>query len=151
MNDHKQHMLAALKAVFIPALRQRGFKGSLPHFYRSTPERADFVTIQFYSAGGRFVVEIACCPPDGPASGPGKGLPLSKLSTFYFGTERSRLTQDQGEQSGEQWFSFGPLSHEPDQPIQPPAHYEAIAASLLPLLDAQAESWWVAHHESKTK
>lgn len=151
MTDHKQHMLTALKAVFIPALRQRGFKGSLPHFYRNTPARADFVSIQFYSAGGSFVVEIACCPPDGPAAGPGKGLPIARLNTTYFGTGRIRLTQEGNGQTGEQWFSFGPRSYEPDQPIQPPAHYEAVAASLLPLLDTQAENWWASHQETHAR
>lgn len=40
-------MIAALKAVFVPVLRERGFKGSFPHFRRIRPDRIDLLTVQF--------------------------------------------------------------------------------------------------------
>lgn len=147
MSEHKKQMVAALKTVFIPALRQRGFKGSMPHFYRSTAVQGDFLTIQFNSAGGSFVVEIACCAPTGLTSGAGKGLPLQKLNTFYFGADRFRLSCSDGERHNEQWFSFGPRSYEPDLPLQSASYYDDIAASLLPLLETQAEPWWTEHQK----
>jgi Domain of unknown function (DUF4304) len=40
-------MVLSLKELFVPALRQRGFKGSLPHFRRPLKDRIDLLTVQF--------------------------------------------------------------------------------------------------------
>lgn len=58
---NRNEMLAALKAHLLPVLRERGFKGSLPHLRRLRKERIDLMTIQFDKYGGGFVVEIAGC------------------------------------------------------------------------------------------
>ena len=58
-------MIASLKKVFLPAIRQRGFKGSLPHFRRPMTEQIDLLTIQFDKWGGGFVIEISKCAVDG--------------------------------------------------------------------------------------
>jgi hypothetical protein len=59
MTEHRERMMSVLNTRFVPALRERGFCGSFPHFRRSTPERMDHLTVQFYSAAlpdGRRVV-----------------------------------------------------------------------------------------------
>lgn len=141
MTDHRSLMTAALKNVFVPALRERGFKGSLPHFYRASPVRADFLTVQFHSAGGSFVVEIAKSGPDGIESGHGKDLPVSKLNTTYF-AQRLRLGSNPTENILDHWFEFAPRNYDYPQAIQPAGHYEAIASTLVRFLDSQADGWW---------
>lgn len=136
-------MTDALKAIFVPALRARGFKGSLPHFYRAGKDRTDFLTVQFHSAGGSFVVEIAACGPNGIESGHGEHLPVSKLNVQYFG-RRLRLGSDQAAGIEDHWFEFAPRNYDPPQPIHPARHYEQVASTLVQLLDSQAEDWWSA-------
>jgi hypothetical protein len=58
-------MIVALKQLFVPLLRERGFKGSFPHFRRISPGRIDLLTIQFDKWGGGFVIELAKCGPEG--------------------------------------------------------------------------------------
>jgi hypothetical protein len=47
MSSPRQLMDEALKAHVVPALRERGFKGSLPHFRRLRSDRVDLLTVQF--------------------------------------------------------------------------------------------------------
>jgi hypothetical protein len=42
----REAMDAALKETFVPALRERGFKGSLPHFRRLLSDRIDLLAVQ---------------------------------------------------------------------------------------------------------
>src|SRR5208282_3539740 len=58
----RDDMISSLKSLFVSALRERGFKGSLPHFRRPTQDRIDLLTIQFDRWGGGFVIEISKCP-----------------------------------------------------------------------------------------
>jgi Domain of unknown function (DUF4304) len=58
-------MISSLKKLFVPALRERGFKGSLPHFRRIGKNQIDLLTVQFDRHGGGFVIEISKCPPEG--------------------------------------------------------------------------------------
>lgn len=143
MEDHRSLMTAALKSIFVPALRERGFKGSLPHFYRACPARTDFLTVQFNSAGGSFVVEIAKCGPNGIESGHGEDLPVSKLNVQYF-ARRHRLGSNPAAGILDHWFDFAPRNYDPPQPLHPAGHYEHVASILVPLLDSQAEDWWGA-------
>jgi hypothetical protein len=136
-------MIAALKSIFVPELRKRGFKGSLPHFYHSSVDRTDFLTLQFHSSGGSFVVEIASCGPNGIESGHWKDLPISKLNTQYF-AKRLRLGSTPSTGVLDHWFEFGPRSYDSRRPPQAAGHYEHIAAQLVLLLDSQAEEWWRA-------
>lgn len=136
-------MTAAIKSVLVPALRQQGFKGSLPHFYRARPARADFLTVQFHSAGGSFVVEVAKCGPHGIESGHGEDLPVSKLNVQYF-ADRLRLGSDPAAGILDHWFEFGPRNYDPPQALRPVGHYEGIASQVLQLLGSQADGWWNA-------
>ena len=136
-------MMSAIKSIFVPELRGQGFKGSFPHFYRTGPTRTDFLTVQFNSAGGSFVVEIAKCGPNGIGSGHWKDLPVSKLNVQYF-AERLRLGCNPAANILDHWFEFGPRNYDPPQPLQPVSHYEGVATKLVQLLNSQAEGWWSA-------
>nr|WP_268888411.1 DUF4304 domain-containing protein [Heyndrickxia shackletonii] len=40
-------MISALKKIVVPELRERGFKGSFPHFRRIFENKIDLITFQF--------------------------------------------------------------------------------------------------------
>jgi hypothetical protein len=143
MKTHRDQMVAALKSRLVPELRSRGFKGSFPHFHRAGATRADFLTVQFYSLGGSFVVEIAACGPNGIESGYASELPVAKLNTHHF-RERLRLGSDPAGRKTDPWFHFGPSNLEPPRPLARTEHYEAIAARVAALVASQGEPWWAA-------
>lgn len=62
MSLERNAMIASLKKTVIPRLRENGFKGSFPHFYRKTEQRADLLMFQFSMWGGVLYVEISKCP-----------------------------------------------------------------------------------------
>src|SRR5688572_23317815 len=126
MEIHRSLMSSALKTILVPELRRRGFKGSFPHFYRNLPERTDFLSFQFYSAGGSFVVEAGKCGPNGIEEGVGEDLPVAKINTTYLG-DRIRLGADLDAGVWDHWFVFGPRSYDPPREPQAAAHYESIA------------------------
>jgi Domain of unknown function (DUF4304) len=84
-------MIAALKAEFVPALKERGFKGSFPHFRRITPDKIDLLTVQFDKWGGGFVIEIAKCGPEGITTSWGSHIPPNKVSAWDVDAPRPRL------------------------------------------------------------
>jgi hypothetical protein len=144
MKDHREMMIGALKQVFIPDLRARGFKGSFPHFRRALAGRVDYLTVQFYSSGGSFVVEIAAAGPDGKPRGHGKRLPIDKLNVQYF-SKRLRLGSKPESGNSDNWYVFGPRNYEPSTPLQATEHYLGIARQAMEDLERQGEPWFVAN------
>ena len=65
MSDERTRMIETLNEHVVPVLRERGFKGSFPHFRRPTERGIHLLTFQFDKWGGGFAVEVAACPPDG--------------------------------------------------------------------------------------
>ena len=61
----RAEMDEALKRLVVPELRGQGFKGSMPHLRRPRADRWDLLTFQYSKWGGAFVVEAACCRPEG--------------------------------------------------------------------------------------
>jgi len=57
MSVQRNAMIAELKRVIIPVLRETGFRGSFPHFRRVGEQRIDPLTFQFSTFGEQFVVE----------------------------------------------------------------------------------------------
>src|SRR5918993_4807214 len=106
MKGHRDAIVRALREVFVPSLRAKGFKGTFPHFRRVLPDRVDYLTVQFYSSGGSFVVEIATAGPDGKPRGYGEHLPVEKLTVSYF-WNRLRLGSDRAAGRGDHWYVFG--------------------------------------------
>lgn len=146
MNDHRALMTKALRDKLVPELRARGFKGSLPHFRRPLQDRVDFLTVQFNSAGGSFVVEIAKCGPNGKGGGYGSKLPLAKLTVQYF--RDRRLGSEPKDGRSDHWFVFGPRMYDPPEDLKSDNHYERVASSVLPFIEAQADPWWQAANKT---
>ena len=75
MSDERDRMIETLKEYVVPVLRERGFKGSFPHFRRPTATAIHLLTFQFDKWGGGFTIEIAVCPPDGVTMHWGEHIP----------------------------------------------------------------------------
>ena len=123
-------MVNELKSTVVPLLRVKGFRGSLPHFRRPHAKGIDLLTFQFDRWGGGFVIEIACCPPEGATMDWGEHVLPNKVTAHHL-NERHRLQPREG--SGrEDWFRF-------DDGNFYVASQQVI--SLLPV----AEQWWSEH------
>ena len=142
--DHRDAIIKALKEVFVPVLRARGFRGTLPHFRRVLPDRVDYLTVQFYSSGGSFVVEIASAGPDGKPRNYGKDLPVARLNVGYF-SNRLRLGSNRAAGKADHWYVFGPRSYDDPEPLRPIDHYLAIAREVTADLERQGEPWFLAN------
>jgi hypothetical protein len=143
MTEQRERMMSAFKTRFVPALRERGFVGSFPHFRRLLPERVDYLMVQFYSVGGSFVVEIGRTGPQGFTDGPWKELPVDKINVGHIYNDRRRLTprDAHGGWRGGDWFKFGPRSYDRPQPVKPQEFYDAIADQALAIFIATGEPW----------
>jgi hypothetical protein len=143
MSEHRDRMMGAFKARFVSALRKRGFVGSFPHFRRRLADRVDYLTVQFYSAGGSFVIEVGRTGPDGFTEGPWKDLAVDKINVGHIFHDRRRLVprDAHGGWRGGDWFEFGPRGYDKSQPPKPQEFYDAIADQALAIFDATGESW----------
>jgi hypothetical protein len=125
-------MDAALRETFVPVLRARGFKGSLPHFRRLLPDRVDLLSVQFDRHGGGFVVEVSRCSPDGVTTALGKHIPASRATAHDLHPDkRHRLGSPRPGTEG-RWFRFDDGTSA-----------SAVATSLLGHID-EAEKWWAS-------
>ncbi|HEV8113564.1 MAG TPA: DUF4304 domain-containing protein [Planctomycetota bacterium] len=126
----QEKMLAALRALFVPVLRERGFRGSLPHFRRIGPTGIDLLTVQFDRRGGGFIVEVARCGPDGHATYWGKQVPPSRVCAHDIHPgERHRLGASGPGVDG-RWFRFDDGSS-----------IDNVAHEAVDILQ-EADAWW---------
>jgi hypothetical protein len=133
-----------LKETVVPELRARGFQGSFPHFRRLRPDRIDLLTFQFYRSGGKFIVELAQCGPEGYTTSWAKRIPPGKVTAHDL-TGRLRLGGRLGFRRADHWFVFDFQNYDP-----PMASSEAqleddcrkAAAEVLKDYRRQAEEWW---------
>jgi hypothetical protein len=125
-------MISSLRRLFVPALRGRGFKGSLPHFRRLRKTQIDLLTVQFDRHGGGFVIEISKCAPEGTTTYWGKQIPPNKVTAWDMKfNERWRLgTGTTRRGAADHWFRF-----DDGTPT------DAVANSATNLL-AEADRWW---------
>lgn len=136
-------MRQVLRDVLIPTLRAKGFRGTLPHFRRACSDRVDYLSVQFRSAGGSFVVEIATASRDGKRSGFGAHLPLEKLNVQYF-VHRLRLGGDL-DGTADHWYVFGPRSYEAPAPMGSFHRYLEIARQVAADFERQADTWYATN------
>jgi hypothetical protein len=125
-------MIASLKEAFVPALRARGFKGSLPHFRRPKDARVDLLTIQFDQHGGGFIVEISRCGPEGVTTSWGKHIPASRVTAHDLHPDKRHRLGSPGPNVDGRWYRF-------DNGSQP----DLVARELIVHL-AEADEWWSA-------
>ena len=52
-------MSQSLNRIFIPKLREKGFKGSIPHFRGESDDRVELLSIIFNKDGDAFLIEIS--------------------------------------------------------------------------------------------
>lgn len=139
----RESMDAALKRAVASRLRPLGFKGSLPHLRRRSDRRIDLISVQYFSSGGSFVVEVAACGPDGYTTSWGKHIDATKVRAQDIPTPRPRLGSENFPEFGDHWFVFGPRNYEAgSEKVYPPQHYDDIAADVIRLVAEQAEPFW---------
>lgn len=132
-------MDSALKAIVVPALRNLGFKGTFPHFYRDIDQHIDLLSFQFRLSGGSFVAELSFAEPGRENVYYDKDAPANKLRASQT-TKRFRLGAQRS--GSDNWFSFEPegfLKREPDVQI--------IATEVVDLLQRQAIPWWTENRK----
>ena len=131
-----------LKEIFVPELRARGFTGSLPHFRRIRSGRIDLISFQYANRGGRFMVNLSQCGPDGVKTDWGKEIPPDKV-TAHDVFEHQRLRFKWGWRG--QLFVFDTPSYDPPAATSEVALEAAcVKAARLALkaFNEQAEPWW---------
>lgn len=129
MSAERGKMISELKKIVVPELRNRGFKGSFPHFRRISVDKIDLMTFQYDRYGGGFVVEVGVCPPDGVTHSWGEKVPPNKV-TVHDLNNRLRLKENDG-----QWFRY-------DAEVESENIYKEIAKEVLNHL-YEAEEYWI--------
>jgi len=138
MTIHRELMMKALTAVFIPALRERGFVGSFPNFRRQLDQRIDFLNVQFNKYGGSFCVNIGQTGPDGLNDPNWPGLSLAQTTVGHL-RHRSRVSWGF---LAKQWFEFGPDTDAASKPAKPFSFYEGIAVDAVRAFEKDGEGWF---------
>lgn len=127
-------MVKALQEIVVTRLREKGFKGSFPHFRRPSKEKIDLLTFQFDKWGGGFVIEISRCPPEGITTHWGEPIAANKVRAWdMHPDERFRLQPGSGNSISD-WFRY-------DKPHFLKDVFKKTAKEVLPYLEV-AENWW---------
>ena len=119
----RAEMDAALKARFVPELRNAGFSGSYPHFRRVGQKYIEIIGIQFSQWGAQFYVELGLGSKSGELIMDGILVPPNKLKHYHAG-KRQRV--------GALPFDYASAS------------VESVAASATATLD-QIDKWFRTH------
>lgn len=135
-NADRKTMEAALKEHCIPVLRDRGFKGSFPHFYRDTDNHISLVNFQFWSAGGSFCVNLGYADPQRKNVFFEPDTEVKSLKVMQT-SGQCRLGATDG---GDKWFHFGKTSYEEFRDT--PSMVDEIALACSQFLALEAEVWW---------
>lgn len=119
-----------LKEHLVPRIREKGFKGSFPHFRRHREDRNELLTIQFDKYGtGRFAIELGVAPHGEFETYYGKVIAPGKLTAHDL-AERMRLGVSSENQ--DRWFEIG-------------ARSESTIDEILGLIDSQADEYFLSH------
>jgi hypothetical protein len=131
MSSERDNMIIDLKAIVVPKLREKGFKGSFPHFRRISEEKIDLITFQFDRYGGGFLIEVAVCSPEGFTHSWGEKVPANKVTAHdLHPDDRLRLND-----KGGQWFRYN-IENAPE------SIYENVAIKVLNHLYEAEEHWY---------
>lgn len=105
LSEAKKVMIRHLKTTIVPDLKGMGFIGTFPHFRRERNGRYEFVSFQFWSTGGRFVIECGSGTPKDFEYPLAKDLPFEKLHYGHtYPTTRRRIRPN--DTVGDYWFTF---------------------------------------------
>lgn len=129
LSNVRDAMIHSLKRVLVPSLRERGFKGSFPHFYRKLNEQTQLLMFQFSMYESAFYVEISKCSSEGYLDETtGALIPSNKIRVYQIGGgspyHRTRIGKDCGHV-----FVFNE------------GNYDEVATDVLRAF-REAEEWW---------
>jgi hypothetical protein len=136
MSKSRTKMIRALKEIVVPTLRERGFKGSFPHFRRPLDTRIDLLSFQFDKWGGGFLIEISNCEPSGITTYWGEKISPKKVRAIDNHPDRRYRIKPGEEGSRDNWFRFDQYSI-----FKSSGRFNQVATSVLPYLE-EAEDWW---------
>lgn len=77
-----EEMRRAMKQLLSPRLRELGFKGSFPHFYRPRTDKTDLLSFQFSQFSPALYIVIASCGARGAHQPDGSVIPVSQARTY---------------------------------------------------------------------
>jgi hypothetical protein len=123
----------------VPLLRQHGFRGSFPDFYREQNQFVSLLNFQYFSAGGSLCVNLSYADPSRANVYFRKESKPSAMRVSHM-REQARLgSSDLG---GDRWFSFGRTNYGEfrGNPVAP----ELLAAEIAGLINQVALPWWEA-------
>ena len=136
-------MDAALKSHFVPALRERGFAGSLPISAASSPSAS--ITSTSSSTAPAAASRSTSAGPDRTASSPARGRTCrstrSRSATSGTTGAGSRPATPRAAGARREFWEFGPRSYEDHRPVRAQEYYEAIAAEALETFVEHGEPW----------
>jgi hypothetical protein len=118
-----------LKSTVIPALRERGFTGSFPHFSRRHEERIDLLSFQFSQFGPDLYIEIASGKPHGAKLSDGSVISSAKMRTYHAGLMRRRI---------------GPQPALAFADVEDPAAASHFIRQVMTAIEQEGEPWWSA-------
>jgi hypothetical protein len=129
LSTERNLMIKSLKQIVIPSLREQGFKGSYPHFYRKSDDRTELLMFQFSIYEDVLYVEISKCSSQGYYDEiSGNHIPPNKIKVYQIGGgspfNRTRIGKDT-----EHTFVFNEINT------------NEIARRILNTL-REAEEWW---------
>jgi len=142
MTERRRDIDTQLKKLTVPLLRQRGFKGSYPHFYRDIDGHVDLVMFQFRSDGSSFVVEISYADPDRRNVYFRPETPVDRLQVSAT-SKRRRLGKSATGEVDSEWLK---LDH--GLRTTQARHFSKLALRVNDLLLREAEPWWAANRHA---
>ncbi len=95
--EKRSEMDKEIKANIVPILKEKGFKGSYPHYQRKLEKYIQVLGFQFSQFGPSFYIEIGTTSYDGVTIYGGRHIPADKVK-YYQAKNRKRI--------GEQPFDF---------------------------------------------
>jgi hypothetical protein len=130
-SEKRTLMDKAIKEIAVPFFREKGFKGSFPHFRRVKNDRINLLTYQFSLSSPKFVIEISNCSPNGIITSWGKEINPSKCNAHDM---YRRLRVGSIKNKEDYWFDFSKESIFLNI-------YKKRANEIIDLW-YEAEKWW---------
>ena len=137
-SNSKKEMVNHLSKIVIPVLREKGFKGSIPHFRRFTSERIHLLTFQFDKYGGGFVIEIANSLPGGHITSWGTKVEPNKLTAHDL-SNRKRIQANMstpGNSGKDDWFRYDKATVSDSHNV-----YNDVCEDILSKLEIADDYW----------
>jgi len=148
-SQRSKRMRDILRIEVLPQLRELGFKGNIPHFYRLRGDRLDLLNIQFSYQGPHFFVNLGRLKLARSAAGdplpPTKKqlrvlyCPFAQRARLALHTMPSRQKPDAARQVPNPTWKFGGGADDEAYDIM-----LLLSARLLEALMSGAEQWWKA-------